>query len=113
MRPVLIDLDGTLIDGPTAESLFFDYLSRRSILKSKHYFAYFWFMARWFFRYGVAIKRVNKAYVAGMRRADVDVYAHSFVKNILFDLVRPEMWARIEEHQQQDDIIILLTEAPE
>lgn len=113
MRPVFIDLDGTLIDGPDSESMFFDYLTRRKIIKFDHYLSFFFFSLRWFWRYGKKAIRMNKAYLVGMRRADVDVYADSFAKKVLLELVRPEMWRRIERHKARGDQIVLLAEAPD
>lgn len=113
VTPVFIDLDGTLIDAPEAESMFFDYLTRRHMIKRKHFLAYAWFTLRHFSQYGLQVGRYNKAYVADMRRADVDVYAESFAKKVLLELVRPEMQRVVELHKRRGDTVILFAEAPD
>ncbi len=113
MKLVFIDLDGTLIDGPATESLFFDYLNRRGVLRLKNYVSYFAYIVRRFFKQGRRAVRYNQAYLSGMRRADVDVYSDSFAKKVLYNLVRPEMWDRIDAHAEAGDVLVLLSDVPD
>lgn len=113
MKLVFIDLDGALIDGPATESMFFDYLNRRGVLRLRNYLSYFAYMLRGFFGLGGRSARYNQAYLSGMRRADVDIYADSFAKKVLYNLVRPEMWDRIEAHAEAGDVLVLMADVPD
>lgn len=113
MAIVLINLDGTLIPELDAENLFFGFMDRRHMIRARHRRQRFWFNLRWFPTYGKKVKLYNKAWLGGMRRADVDVYAEGFAKRKLVELIRPEMWEVIDLHRAKGDTLILISKTPD
>jgi HAD superfamily hydrolase (TIGR01490 family) len=113
MRIVFVDLDGTLIDRPSAEArflrrLFLDgRLGPRQLLPA----------AAFFLRYGARFRRdtarKNKAYLNGLGVEAVAALARPFVSRELLPLLRPFMLAGLEAHRQAGDRLVLLTGAPD
>lgn len=113
MATVLINLDGTLIPELDAESLFYGFMERRHMVRARHRRQRFWFNIAWFATYGNQVKLYNKAWLGGMRRADVDVYAEGFAKRKLVELIRPEMWEVIDHHRAAGDTLVLISKTPD
>ncbi len=113
MSVVLINLDLTLLATPNTEKLFYKFMERRRMVRRRNRRQRFWFNIRWFGKYGTAVRAYNKAWLGGMRRADVDVYAEGFAKRKLKDLIYAEMWDRIEAHEKADDTLVLFSETPQ
>jgi phosphoserine phosphatase len=113
MQPVFMEVDGTLLDSCGVESAFIDYLAARKILTLKHALQRLAFAVRWSPTYGRDVFRMNKVYLAGLRRADVDAFASCFVSTRLVPTLRPAILERIDAHRDRGDVVVLLAEAPE
>lgn len=113
MKLVLVDVDGTLLTGPSAEALFIRFLMRRRVLGPWQFWASFGFALRWAPRYGQHVWKKNKAYLTGLEIDRVQSLAEAFVREQLVKRLRPEMMARIASHQLGGDKVFLLTGTPD
>lgn len=113
MATVLINLNGTLIPELNTERLFYGFMERRHMVRARHRQHQIWFNFRWFPTYGKDVKLYNKAWLGGMRRADVDVFAEGFAKRKLIELIRPEMWQVIDHHRAKGDTLVLVSKTPD
>jgi HAD superfamily phosphoserine phosphatase-like hydrolase len=107
---VIIDLDGTLLEGEvSSEKLFFRFLLERRIIGLRQLSAYFFFMPRWFSTYGLMTAKKNKAYLAGLKVSTIEKAAAEFVKERLIDHCCRELKHRIRNHLEQGDVTVLVT----
>jgi HAD superfamily hydrolase (TIGR01490 family) len=106
---VLVDLDGTLLKGISSERLFFRDLMQQRILGIRQLTAFSWFPLRWLRRYGKEVLKKNKAYLTGLRVAEVEALSVTLVKEKLTRRICPEMKARIDAHHRFGDETVLLT----
>ncbi|MCP5141648.1 MAG: haloacid dehalogenase-like hydrolase [Gammaproteobacteria bacterium] len=113
MPAVIFDLDTALIAAPPVPSMFFDFMERRHMVRARHRWQQRLFFLRYLARYRSEISHYNLAWLGGMRRADVDVFAEGFVKRKLVDMIRPAMWDRIDAHRAQGDTLILIGQSPQ
>lgn len=112
MRLVIFDLDGTLIHA-SSERLFARYLSAHGLLRRDQALAYAAFAVTHALRYGRNVLRRDKAYLAGLPRANVDALAERFIEErLLRTLYRPAL-ARLERHVAAGDLVVLLTGTPD
>ncbi|HQU16850.1 MAG: HAD family hydrolase [Gammaproteobacteria bacterium] len=109
MRLALLDLDGTLLAGPSSEQLFILHLLRNRILGPRQGWAAAGFLWRYSGRYGRHVWRKDKAYLSGLDAALLVPVAAAFVRNFLISRLRPAMLERLRRHQRDGDIPILLT----
>jgi len=113
MRSVFVDLDGTLIDRPSAEARFLrqlflgGQLGPRQLLSAAGYFV------AYAGRFGRHTAQKNKAYLNGLAVESIAGLAGSFVRNELASGLRPFMLRRLDEHRQAGDRIVLLTGTPD
>ncbi|MCB1737154.1 MAG: HAD-IB family hydrolase [Gammaproteobacteria bacterium] len=112
MPAAIFDLDSALISGPPIPAMFYDFMKRRHMVHARHVWQQRWFFLRYLSRYGSEIGRYNLAWLGGMRRADVDVFAEAFVKRKLVNMMRPAMWDRLDHHRAAGDTLILVGESP-
>lgn len=110
---VLIDVDGTLIEGPSTERLFVSYLWKRHMLGPRQVAAGLAFFPRWVFRYGLYTANKNKAYLAGLKIKDVEGLADAFVREIVLERLRRSVVDRVQQHKKAGDPVALLTGAPD
>ncbi len=113
MACALVDVDGTLLGGPSTEVRFvFHMLARRRIgwQQALHVIA---FSLRWSSRYGRHVFKKNKAYLAGLAVADVAAEAEIFVTQTLAPRLRPEILDLIAGHVTRGDQVALLTGTPD
>jgi HAD superfamily hydrolase (TIGR01490 family) len=111
-RLVIFDLDGTLIHA-SSERLFARYLYERGYIGARQALAFAGFVVRhaWRYRFDVFLK--DKAWLAGLPRAQVDALAKQFVdERLIKTLYRPAL-VRLEHHQAAGDFVILLTGTPD
>ncbi|ROR34654.1 HAD family hydrolase [Inmirania thermothiophila] len=112
MRLVLVDVDGTLLEGTSSERRFFRHLLRRGLLGPAQLGAFLAFAVRHRRRYGADVWKKDKAYLAGLRLEPVAAEAERFVARRLLPAVRPVMRRRIEGHRAAGDVLALLTGTP-
>lgn len=113
MPVAIFDLDTALISAPPIPSMFFDFMERRHMVRARHRWQQRLFFMRYFMRYRGEIGHYNLAWLGGMRRADVDVFAEGFVKRKLIEMIRPAMWDRIDAHRAQGDTLVLVGQSPQ
>ena len=114
MSVAIIDVDGTLLTGPrSSEALFIRYLLRHGLLGSRQICAAAWFMARHGLAYGRHAFRKNKAYLAGLKLADIAAIAETFTAEELEPILDRALLRRMEEHRAAGAQIMLLTGTPD
>lgn len=110
MSLVIIDLDGTLLEGPaSSEKLFFRFLLEQRIIGPRQFSAFLYFFLRWSMVYGRMTAKKNKAYLAGLTVAAVEAAAAEFVGTRIVNRCCPELGQRIGIHLARGDVAMLLT----
>ncbi len=110
MSLVIIDLDGTLLEGhASSEKLFFRFLLEQRLIGPRQFSAFIYFFLRWSGVYGRLTAKKNKAYLAGLPVAAVEKAAEEFVGSRLIDRCCGELRQRISNHLVQGDVTLLLT----
>lgn len=114
MSVALIDVDGTLLTGSrSSEALFIRYLLRRGMLGPRQAGAAAWFLARHGPTCGRHAFRKNKAYLAGLKLADITAIAETFTAEQLEPILDRALLRRIDEHRSAGMRIMLLTGTPD
>lgn len=113
MTGILVDIDGTLLDGPSSEVLFAAYLFRRRRVGPRQLTDAALFVPRWGPHYGRHVFRKNKAYLTGLAVDDVAALAEAFVHDELEPRLRPALMERLEAHRAAGDDIAILSGTPE
>ncbi len=113
MSLVLIDLDGTLIRGPSSESAFVLRLLRERLLGPRQILSGMGFFLRWSPRYGFSVLKKNKAYLSGLSIAAVERQGLRLVEDRLIERVRPFMREQLVWHRKRNDTLVLLSGAPD
>lgn len=113
MTVALVDVDGTLVDGPSCERRFIVELFRENLFGPRQWVAAAWFPVCWVPHFGRHVFKKNKAYLAGLRVERVDKVAEAFVRDAILPKLRPSMVARIATHRARGDGIALLTGTPD
>jgi HAD superfamily phosphoserine phosphatase-like hydrolase len=107
---VIIDLDGTLLEGhASSERLFFRFLLERRIIGLRQLSAFIYFFLRWSAVYGRTTAKKNKAYLAGLEVATIETAAEEFVGTRLIGRCCGELKQRISSHLARGDVAVLLT----
>lgn len=109
MRLVLLDLDGTLLSGPSSEQLFILHLLRNGCMGPTQIGAAIRFLLRHAHRYGVGVWKKDKAYLAGLDVDKARELAEGLVQRTLLARVRPVMRQRMAAHRAAGDTLALLT----
>lgn len=112
MACVLMDIDGTLLAGPSSERLFIGQLLRHGRLGPGQLLAAAGFFLQWGARYGRDVGRKNKAYLAGLPADEIRRFAAAFVHTELIPRLRPALVQRLAEHRAAGDVILLLSGTP-
>lgn len=113
MSGAVIDIDGTLLTGPrSSEALFIRHLVRNGRLGPRQIGAALRFMLVEGPRHGRHVFRRNKAYLAGLRLADIAEAAEAFVASELQPLVDQTLLARIDRHRAAGEPVLLLSGTP-
>jgi HAD superfamily hydrolase (TIGR01490 family) len=110
---VFVDVDGTLLHGPSSEALFVTYLLEIGAIGPRQVIEGIAFFFRWSRAFGWDTAKKNKAYLAGLDVGEVRAAAERFVRQQLVTRVRDSVRARIDEHRQRGEVIALLTGTPE
>ena len=109
MACVLVDVDGTLLGGPSTEFRFVVHLLARRRIGWKQAVQAAAFSLRWFSRFGRHVFKKNKAYLAGLAVSDVAAEAEIFVRETVAPRLRPEILDMITGHLTRGDTVVLLT----
>lgn len=109
MTIAVFDVDGTLVGGASTERRFFRWLARHGRIGISQLLAFVWFNLRYLARYGVHTTKKNKAYLAGMRHADVAAAAVQFVNSEIRTEFTASCIERLRRHQSQGDRVVLMT----
>ena len=110
MSLVLIDLDGTLLEGAvSSEKIFFRYLFKQRLLGVRQLGAFLYFFPRRFMEYGRLTPKKNKAYLAGLKEIPLAETARDFVGSQLMGRCCPKMLQRIDNHLAEGDVPVLIT----
>lgn len=109
MALTLVDLDGTLLSGPSSEKRFVFHLLRQRRLGLRQLSAYLGFVQRWGPVLGRAVWKKNKAYLAGLPQGDVAALARGMARDRLVPALFPPMLRRLEDHRARGDELLLLT----
>ena len=112
-RYVLLDVDGTLLRGPSSERLFFRHLLMQRHCGWRQLASAALFSLRWWPSYGRHVLKKNKAYLVGLSVRAVEQVAETFVQEVLATRVRPSILQRLEEHRRAGHPLALLTGTPE
>ena len=112
MRLVLVDLDGTLLEGGT-EIRFIRHLAATRRIGGRALMRCSWFALRHWSRFGRHVWKKNKAYLAGLGCAEVEGWAASFAAVRLLPLLRTNLQQRVASHRAAGDRVLLLTGSPE
>jgi phosphoserine phosphatase len=114
MNVVIVDVDGTLLTGRrSSEALFIRHLLRRGVLGPRQIGAAIWFLARQGPRFGRHAFRKNKAYLAGLKLADIAEIAETFTRDELEPILDRALLRRMEDHRAMGARIALLTGTPD
>ena len=113
MACVFVDVDGTLINGPSCEARFAAHLLRRGRLGAPQLAGAALFAFRLAPSFGRHVFKKNKAYLAGLPVEAVASLADAFVRQKLKPRLSPELLRRLEAHRGAGETIVLLTGAPD
>lgn len=113
MGLVFVDVDGTLLEGPSSERLFIAHLMSCRVLGARQLTHAMAFFLRHWRDYGQHTVKKNKAYLAGLDRETVATIADSFVRTELSRRLRSAVVERMEQHRRAGEIIALLTGTPD
>ncbi|MCC7258637.1 MAG: HAD-IB family phosphatase [Gammaproteobacteria bacterium] len=113
MALAVFDIDGTLVAGPGTEKRFFLELLRRGRIGPRQLLACLAFLLRWTPRYGWHVFKKNKAYLAGLREADVERLAAAWAGGQLARAWFEPCRARLRRHQEAGDTVVLLSGTPQ
>lgn len=113
MALVLIDLDGTLISGPTCEGTLLVRLVRERLLGARQVVSGVTFFFRWAPSYGPGVWKRNKGYLNGLSVGVVEHEARRLVEDSLARRIRPFMRRRLAWHRARNHTLVLLSGAPD
>jgi HAD superfamily hydrolase (TIGR01490 family) len=108
MTLVIFDIDGTLVRGST-ERRFWRYLFARRRQGPRQILACAWFLVRFLPRYGVHVAKKNKAYLVGLKTADVAALAADFVAREAVPRLYEPAVQRLQQHLRAGDTVALLS----
>lgn len=106
---VLVDVDGTLLHGPSSEQALIRFLWREGRLGPRQLAAALAFTARYLPRYGRHVFKKNKAYLSGARWDELEALCRDWVGSELLPRICPELRRALETHRAQGDHTVLLT----
>jgi HAD superfamily hydrolase (TIGR01490 family) len=108
MRLAIFDVDGTLVRG-SSERLFWRYLVKRGRQGPRQIAAYLLFLVRYLPTGGIVTLKKNKAYLCGLKRADIEALAEVFVATRLVPRFNGAVVQRLRQHVLRGDAVVLLT----
>lgn len=109
----VFDLDGTLTNVRSVESVFFRYLLRKRRLSfSGIFYTAVFYLENVLKSPALAIKK-NKMYLKGLSAQEVDLWAGDFMKEYKNKLLNNEYLKLVKNHKSSGHTTILITGAPE
>jgi HAD superfamily hydrolase (TIGR01490 family) len=112
-KAVFVDLDGTLVGGPSSEARFFHHLLIHGLLGPRQMLAAAAFFAVHGLRLGRRAAHENKAYLHGIEVGVIARRARDWVRTELVPQLRQPMLDRLDLHRHAGEHIVLLTGAPD
>jgi phosphoserine phosphatase len=106
---VLMDLDGTLLRGWSAEKRFGLHLLLAGMIGPRQIQAAAVCLHRLHRSGATSAWKKNKAYLAGRRVVDIERRAAEYVDRSILPRVEPMMRCRLEDHREKGDLTMLLT----
>lgn len=113
MALAVFDIDGTLVRGASTEKRLVAMLLRRGWLKPPQLLAFLRFGVARAREYGRHTIKKNKAYLAGLRCADVEALVSHWVRQCAPGWWYPPCVARLRQHQAAGDEVALLSGTPQ
>ncbi|MEO8224797.1 MAG: HAD-IB family hydrolase [Gammaproteobacteria bacterium] len=113
MALAIFDIDGTLVTGPSTELRLFALLLRHGWLKPRQLLAFLRFGLAFAPEFGRQTMKKNKAYLAGLRCAEVEALASDWVWRSAPGWWFPPGLARLRQHQAAGDRVVLLSGTPQ
>lgn len=108
----LFDIDGTLIQLPSAERRFARYLAKNAVLPASSRARFAWHSALGFPRHGRLVFKRNVSYLYGLALPAVEEHARAWVREVLTTAIVPDALARLQEHHARGDTTVLLSGTP-
>jgi len=108
MRLAIFDVDGTLVRG-SSERLFWRYLAAHYAQGPRQIAAYLLFLIRYLPTGGIVTLKKNKAYLCGLKCAEVAALAEEFVATRLVPRLNGAVVQRLRQHVLRGDAVVLLT----
>jgi HAD superfamily hydrolase (TIGR01490 family) len=108
VRVAIFDIDGTLVGG-SSERMFWRYLVRHGKQGPRQVLAYLLFLLRYLPTGGVHTLKKNKAYLAGLSVQEVEQLAARFVAERLGAELYEPVVARVREHLNRGDLVVLMS----
>jgi HAD superfamily hydrolase (TIGR01490 family) len=108
MKLAIFDIDGTLVT-VGSERAFWRYLFWRGKQGPRQIFAFLLFMLRYLPIGGIHTPRKNKAYLSGLRVAEIDVLAREFVAERLMPRLYEPAVQRLKQHLNRGDVVVLMS----
>lgn len=112
-RLAVFDIDGTLVPGPSTERRFYRYLLRHGEQTPLQWARYLQGLLKWAPRYGPHTFKKNKAYMSGLRESRISELASAWVRDVLRAEFYDVVVARLREHQENGDTVVLLSGTPD
>jgi HAD superfamily hydrolase (TIGR01490 family) len=113
MGLAVFDIDGTLVTGPSTERRLFRALLQAGFLGRGQLLAFGGFAVRHMPAFGRQVFRKNKAYLAGLPAARVTDFVTSWAPPALARSWFGPAVARLREHRQRGDRVVLLSGTPD
>lgn len=108
MRVAIFDIDGTLVRC-SSERRFWRYLVRNGAQGPRQVIAFVLFLLRYLPTGGVHTLKKNKAYLCGLEVERVEMLAERFVaEELSAELYEPAV-ARLREHLNRGDLVVLMS----
>ncbi len=106
----LVDIDGTLIKGNSAEKTFFWFLFKRGYMRKGNFLRFAIRMLWLILTAGLdQAKGRNKSYLKGVRKEDLQQWIQEYAEELLPELISPGLRFRIANLKKQGVEIILLS----
>jgi HAD superfamily hydrolase (TIGR01490 family) len=113
LKLAIFDVDGTLVTGPSLEKRLFSLLLRQGWLGPIQLLAFARFGIGHAAEFGRHTMKKNKAYLTGLRCADVDALVSAWVRRTALGWWYPPALARLRQHQAAGDTVVLLSGTPQ
>ncbi len=111
-RLALFDIDGTLLKEPSSEKRFMLWLFLKGRIGPIRLLAYALFSLRYMPRYGLGVFSRNKSLLWRRTVVSMEILAREWARDGLGKALFDPCLERLRTHQQQGDIVVLLSGTP-